>query len=355
MSLALISWQSVIAGVIAALAISIIMAVLGVALGFTVVKPKSDSPLSDLGAAFGIWSVFSVVVSLAVGGFVSGLFSGIRGYEHGFMVWATVLLAGMLFGGVAVGGAVRMVGSAVKGVGAGAASIASSVGGGMHHMASSAIDHIKENVDLNFDPSELGDEVVSVIKDTGVETLQPDYIKNEMKEAKNDLKASLRQIRLDFDSYEDAINTFVDKQKARLGKITADVDKDAAVTALMNHRNLPRDEAEKTVDNALNVYNRAVGKAKTALNDAREHFDEAKAHLQQMADQARIKADRFSSAAARSALAAGLALIIGAIICVYAGHYGSRYAFDSEDMFIQAQRSVVVPIERHLDLSLDRP
>lgn len=355
MSFALISWQSVIAGVVAALAISIIMAVLGVALGFSVVKPKSDSPLSGLGTAFGVWSVISVVLSLAAGGFVSGLFSGIRGYEHGFMVWATVLLAGMLFGGVAIGSAVRTIGSAVKGVGFGAASLASSVGGGVHHMASAAIDHIKDNVDLNFDPSELGDEVTSVMRDTGVESLQPEYIKQQMKEAKNDLKGSLRKIRLDFDNYEQIINEFVDKQKGRLGRITGDIDKDAAVTALMNHRNLPRDEAEKTVDNALKVYNRAVDKAKTSIIEARDHFEDAKEHVKQMGEQARVKADRFSSAAARSALAAGLALIIGAVIAVYAGHCGNRYALYNDDVLIQAQRSVVIPMDRPTQLSYDRP
>lgn len=169
MSWGLISWQSIIAGVITTLAISIVLAVLGVALGFTVVKPKSDHPLSGLGLSFGIWSVVSVIVSLAAGGFVAGHLSGINGTEHGFLVWATVLIAGTLFGGLAIGSAVRVMGSAVRGIGSGAASIASSAGESVSHLATSAYDHLKESVAVDFDASDVSDEVRSVLKDTGVE------------------------------------------------------------------------------------------------------------------------------------------------------------------------------------------
>lgn len=348
MSWMLFSWQSVIAGVVTTLAVSIIMAVLGVALGFTVVKPTSDHPLSGLGSAFGIWSVISVVVSLAAGGLVAGLFSGIRGWEHGFMVWATVLLAATLFSGVAVGGAVRMVGSMVRSVGSGAASVATSVGGGAANLASSAVDHIKSSVDLHFDPHDLGDEIESVMRDSGVETLQPEFLKDQMREAKSDLRASLHQLRLNTDNYEQVINDFLGRQKDRLGRITANVDKDAAVTAVMNHRGIPRDEAEKMVDNALRVYDRAVDKAKDSLTEAEEQFVEAKEQFKETVYNARVKAEQFSSMAAKSALAAGLALIIGAVISCYAGWFGAGLAVrDTDSVIVEARRSVTVPMDRN--------
>ena len=80
------SWRYVFAGVVAALAVSIIMAVLGVALGFTVIEPMSNDPFDGLGMAFGFWSILSVILSLAAGGFVAGRFAGERGCEHGLMV-----------------------------------------------------------------------------------------------------------------------------------------------------------------------------------------------------------------------------------------------------------------------------
>ena len=332
----LISWQAIIAGVITALAISIVMTLLGMALGFSVVKPTSDEPMSGLGVTFGLWSVLAVVVSLAAGGLVAGAFTGIRGFEHGFMVWATVLIVGAFFGSHAISAAVRGVGSAVRGVGSGAASIASSVGSGVASVASSvgdslsgvagnAVERLKDSVDLQVDYDDLGQEVTSVLRDTGVESLQPEFIKTQMREAKADLKDSLHQLTMSTENYEGILSEFVDKQKARLDTITRNVDRDAAVTALMTHRNIPRNEAEKMVDNALNSFQKMVVRAKTSLNNAHEKFHEAKEHLRVMTVRAREKAERATSTAARSALAAALALIIGAFVCCYAGIYGGRY------------------------------
>ena len=73
------SWSSILAGVVTALAISIVMSIIGVSLGFKVVDPKSSDPASGLGKTFGIWSAISVIVSMAAGGFISGLFSAQRG------------------------------------------------------------------------------------------------------------------------------------------------------------------------------------------------------------------------------------------------------------------------------------
>ena len=367
MSFALISWQSVIAGTITTLAISIIMAILGVALGFTVVKPTSEHPLSGVGTAFGVWSIFSVVASLAAGGLVAGFFSGMNGQGHGFMVWATVLLVATMFGGLAIGSAVRSVGTVVRNVGSGAATVVSTVGGGISSMASGAIDHIKDSVDLSFDSDQLGDKIASVMRDTGVEHLQPEYLKDQMREARADMRSSLHQLRLDSDNYDQIIDDFVARQKQRLESITGDIDRDAAVTAVMNRRNISREEAGQTVDNALKTYQRVVDKAKHSLGEARQRFDETRDHLKVMADQARVRADKFSSTAAKSALAAGIALILGAVISCYAGMYGNRLtAGPWGDSFVIQTRAVAVPMfapadpavgeyERALERSMDRP
>lgn len=349
----LISWQSIIAGVITALALSIIMAVLGVALGFTVVKPTSDHPLSGLGAAFGIWGVFSVLVSLAGGGFVAGMFSGAAGTEHGFMVWATVLLAATLFSGVALGTAVRTVGSAVKTVGSGAATVASTIGGGVSTLASgiagSASDHLKdlkESIHIDYDFHNLGDDVTSVLKDTGVETLQPEYLKSQMQEAKDDLKSSFKELHMNTDKYHEIISNFLDKEKSRLEGITNNVDKETAVTTLMKHRGLTHDEAAKSVDNALAVYDRAVDKAKASVAHAQEQLDAASRQVKAMSDHARARAEDMASTAARSALAAAVALILGAFVCCYAGLYGSR---------LTAERTVAMLRERGVEFSVQGP
>ena len=325
-----ISWQSIIAGAITTLAISIVLAVLGVALGFTVVKPRSDHPASGLGTAFGVWGVISVIVSLAAGGFVAGMFASGKGAEHGFMVWATVLIVGALFSSAAVGMAVRTVGSVVKGFGSGAASVASSVGSamgdGVSNLAHGAMDQIQKHVGLEFDADQLGDKVTATLRDTGIDSLQPDFLKDKLREAKSDLRSALQKISGDTGNYEQVISEFLNKQKARFDSITKDVDKNTAVTALMKKRDMSKQDAEEAVDGALYAYNRAVSKAKEAVNEIQQQIQDTKEQLRETAEQARITADRFASSAAKSALAAAVALILGAVVCVYAGHCGNRYS-----------------------------
>lgn len=325
-----ISWQSIIAGAITTLAISVVMAVLGVALGFTVVNPRSDHPTSGLGTAFGVWGVISVLVSLAAGGFAAGMFSAGKGAEHGFMVWALVLVVGALFSGVAVGTAVRTVGSIVRGIGSGAASVASTVGGTVGDTVSgwahNAMDGVQRHVGLEFDADQLGDKVSETLRDTGVETLQPDYLKQKMREAKGDLRVMMHDIRTNSDNYQSVINDFLVKQKDRFASITNGVNKDAAVNALMKKRGITREEAREAVDNAVFAYQKAIDKAGEAIDDVQQQVQETKEHLAQAADQARISADHFASSMARSALAAAVALVLGAAVCMYAGYIGNRYS-----------------------------
>ncbi len=318
------SWRYVFAGVITAIAVSIIMAVLGVALGFTVIDPMSNDPFDGLGVAFGFWSILSVVLSLAAGGFVAGCYAGERGCEHGFMVWGTVLLVATIFSGLAVGAAVRTVGSAVQAVGSGAAQMVQGVGEGISGLASDAMESIHDNIDV--DGAQLRGNIRSVLRDTGVETLQPEYLRGQVRAARRDLRAALRQLEIDSGNYDQIINGFLEKQKARLDNITQDIDRDTAVTTLMNNRNMTRMEAEEAVDNALMAYNQAKEDVTMALNEAQEQVEAAKVQVQQMADEARIKADEISKKTAASALAAALAMIIGAVLSAWLGHLGAGMA-----------------------------
>ncbi|MCD8349052.1 MAG: hypothetical protein LUC93_00385 [Planctomycetaceae bacterium] len=367
---ALISWQSILAGVITALAISIIMAVLGVALGFTVIKPTSHKPFSGLGTAFGIWSAISVLLSLAAGGFVAGMFSGISGREHGFMVWASALIVAALFSSLAFGSAVRGVNSAMKTVGAGmgslahgvgsiahgvasgVGSVAHSVGPGMSNMAHDAYDHAKaslgERFDIDFDhidPEKMNNDVKAVLRDTGIETLQPEYLKDQMQAAKAELREAVHHIRLDTDNYDQIINKFLTDQKARLETITSAVDHDAAVAAVAKHRGVSQEEAAKEVDNALKVYHKAVNKTEQAVARAQRQYQATREHIQRMSEKARLRANEMASTAAKSALAAAVALILGAVICVYAGMYGTRFS-TRDAVIIEANRGITLPLSR---------
>lgn len=319
-----VSWRYIIAGAVAAVAVSIIMALLGMALGFAVVDPMSSTPFAGVGTAVIVWSVVSVLVSLAVGGYVAGYFAGTRGGEHGFMVWAVVLLTASVFGTAAIGSAVKTVTSAAYEVGSGAASAVSAVGGGVANFAVGATERIYDRVNLGDQAGELRSDVAAVLRDTGEERLQPEYLERQMRDARSDLRYAMNQLALDTENYDEIFDSFLDKQKARVADITADVDRETVVAALMNNRDMSREEANQAVDNALAVYARGVERAKGVLDEADRQVEESRAYLAQVIERARIRADEASRTAAKSALAAAAALVLGAVASWLAGMCGAR-------------------------------
>ncbi len=320
------SWGSIIAGVITAIAVSVVMACLGVALGFTVVNPRSDDPVAGLGITFGVWSFISVLVSMACGGFVSGLFAGRWGLEHGLLVWASTLLLGTLFSGVAMFSAVQALGSALRGLGGGLAGAASSIGKHSVNIAAEAVNELRDKVQINVDVAKLQDTLASVLRDTGVDVLQPEYLQQQLRETRNDLRGVFRRLASNPGEADRTITEFLDKAKERLGRVKDGIDKDAAVTALMNTRNIPQDEAEDLVTVALQGYEQAIHKAREMLAEVREDVEEGRKYLKELADQAREKADRMASAAAKAALGAAVALLIAAAVTMAAGVGGVECA-----------------------------
>lgn len=320
------SWSSVFAGVVTAIALSIFMAVLGVALGFAIVDPQSDDPMAGLGVAFGIWSFLSVIVSMAGGGFVAGLASGRKGLEHGFLVWALSLVIATFFSSIAIGSAIKIISSAVGTVGAGAAEAVGALGKGTADAASSVISNLQSDLHFSMDSDKLSDNIVSVLHDTGIKTLQPAYLKQQMREAGSDLRSSLRQISMEPRNTEQILSNFISKEEKRLDALTQGIDRNTAVNALMRTRNISRPEAEALVQDALTAYDQTIQTAKTTLTEAQGQLEEAQKYLKQLADEARAKADKLAAAAAEAALTAALALLIAALVAMYAGLYGVRYA-----------------------------
>ena len=332
------SWGSIFAGGVAAVGVSIVMAVFGVALGFTVLDPKANDPAAGLGLAFGAWSFISVVASMAVGGFVAGLAAGRHGVEHGFLVWALVLITATLLSGIATSSALRTLGSTVKTLGSGTAEVISSVGKGAAQAASGAVAELRDSINLHVDSEKLTRDIGAVLRDTGIETLQPDYLQGQMREARSDVRNALHQLTLEPGNSDQIISAFLQKQEQRLSALADGVDNENAVEALMRVRNVPRNEAEKMLDNAIGAYEQVVSKAREALSEAREQVQDAREYLKTLSVQAREKADNLASTAAKAALAAGLALLVAAAVSMGAGAWGASHSTD----WYTVQKSFVI-------------
>src|ERR671937_2189340 len=116
-----ISWGAIFAGAILALAVQLVLTLIGMALGLAAVTPASGNTPS--GTAFGIgatvWLLISSLVSLFIGGYMAGRLGGtFNGWLHGLATWGLVTLSTMVLLTTAVG--------TLIGAGAGLASFAAS-------------------------------------------------------------------------------------------------------------------------------------------------------------------------------------------------------------------------------------
>jgi hypothetical protein len=107
-----ISWGSIFAGAIIALATQIVLALIGMAIGLATLNPATgDSPSGTaLGAGAAIWLVISSLVSLFIGGYIAARLAGrFNGWLHGLVTWGTLTLLTLLLLTTAAG---QLIGAA---------------------------------------------------------------------------------------------------------------------------------------------------------------------------------------------------------------------------------------------------
>lgn len=119
------SWGAIFAGVATFLALSLVLNIATAAMGLQGVD----------GTAAGIWSIVTVGIALAAGGFVAGALAVRAGLLHGFLTWATsmlsvLVLAGWLGTGL-LGAAGDIAGGAAQTAGQGTTITAEDITAGM--------------------------------------------------------------------------------------------------------------------------------------------------------------------------------------------------------------------------------
>jgi hypothetical protein len=139
-----VSWPAIFAGLTAAVALEVLFMLLGAGLGFAIYNPiTSENPVSSLGAGALVVQGMSAVVSLWLGGWVAGRFIPGRARAsaclHGFIVWCSATVAGVV---LVAAGAGWILGDISKLVGGGlsaAAQPAAEVADGATDLAKDAL------------------------------------------------------------------------------------------------------------------------------------------------------------------------------------------------------------------------
>jgi len=111
-----ISWGAVIAGAVVAVATTLLLSLLGAAMGAGSIHAldTTSTDLANYGTGAAIWEIINLALSMAFGGYVAARLSGTHSHLdaelHGVTMWGVAVLLGSVLLAQAVSGLIGMVG-----------------------------------------------------------------------------------------------------------------------------------------------------------------------------------------------------------------------------------------------------
>ncbi len=332
-----VSWGSVFGGVMTVLAISVLLSILNSSIGLFMFDPLSEHPASGIGTAVGIGSAIILVFGMATGGFVAGKLAGMDGMIHGFLVWATTLIVAVVLGVFLAAGAAKMTANALGAIssvtGSALSGAGNAVGSGISALSEEA-EVVFGKVDFNATLKEenIPQNIRAALVKSNVKELQPDYLKKQLEEVKDDLSKSVKTIVASPQEADEAVNGFLERLKQRAENLSQNIDRNDLAKAITNNTNMSKQEADKTVEQYMNLIDNARMEVGKQIDNLEVNLQKAVQEWKEIKHKALVAADKATDAAARSALISFFALLFGAILCCTAGAYGSRKTQERVDI-----------------------
>ncbi|RMO84318.1 hypothetical protein ALQ33_00682 [Pseudomonas syringae pv. philadelphi] len=302
-----ISWSAILAGVVLAMVVSLLLNLLGTAIGSASIDPMQEAnPLSGIGTGAGIWVVVSSVISLFVGGWAASRLAQREGAFHGLLVWASVSLITVYLVSSAVTGVVRgglnLAGSGMSALGSGIAQVAPAVG-------SKIQDQLRaQGIDFNLD--DIQGEIETAMRQTGKPELNPDNVKQEAQATQQDAQNTAKQSAQNPQQADEQLGGLMDRIKAKGDQAWDAADRQALVNLIKARGNKTDAEANQIVDQAQASYRQAYAK-----------YQELKAQAEQKArEAAEVTAKRVS----QGAWILLITLVISGLVAAGAGVLGRR-------------------------------
>lgn len=300
-----ISWSAIFAGVIAAIFIHLLLTLLGTAVGTSSIDPmKEQNPLDGIGTGAAIWTGISMLVSIAVGAWVSGRLAQREGMLHGLLMFGVNTLFSLWL-------AVMLVNSAMSGamnvMGAGLSAIGSSISAVAPQATQMARDKLQES-GINLD--DLQNELETTLRQTGKPELQPENLQNDAQNAANSAQNQAQTTANNPQNADTDIANWVKGLITRNQDTFQAADRDALKNIIKARTGKTDAEAEQIVDQTEKSY-----------QQARQKYNELK---QQAEQKARETADKAAAATAKASWFAFFMLIIEAILAGVMGMVGRR-------------------------------
>ncbi|MBC7660944.1 MAG: hypothetical protein H7249_14705 [Chitinophagaceae bacterium] len=322
-----ISWPAVLGGVVVALAVQLLLSLLGLGIGASTIDPlKEQNPLAGLATGTGIWFAVTTIISLFAGGWIAGRLAGMnRRLEsslHGLLTWAFTALIAFYFVN-------SMMTSAISGMAGVVKSGASMVGQGVASIAPQIGDMAKNQLQQNgIDLSSIKSEATTMLRQTGKPALQPENLQRQAQSAATDAGNTAQGAAANPGATDAELSGLIDRVFSNGQATLNQADKQAVVNVLVARTTMSPEQASQTVD-----------KWQASAVVAKQKFEQAKGAAEQKAREVGDVAARNIS---KAAILSFIALILGAVAATLGGITGMP-------------RNEIVTTERRENFGMARP
>ncbi len=349
-----VSWGSIFGGVVTALAVSFLLSLLGSGLGLSAVDISTADAPDGIGTGILVYTGLSVLVSLALGGYVAGRLSIHEGCIHGFLAWAVSILLAVILASMLVNSAFNAASSIAGSVASATGSIASGAGSLIGKGASGAADMAKNafgdvNVDTQSAAQNADQQVQQVLRKSGIPELQPEYLGQQLEAVKSDVTEAGKKLVQNPDDIDAISKELVDKIKARGENIGKEINKDDLTQAFKNNTDMTDEEASQAADNVIRARQETVKTVQEGINNIDKQIEEAKVKLEQAKKEALEQAERAKKAVAQASIWSFVSLLIAAILSAFMGRLGAARSrrllllAESDDVYVTRRTETVAP------------
>ena len=317
-----ISWSAILAGLVTFIALSILFSLIGAAIGLGVTDLTAAKPLEGVGMGLIIWSIISLIISLAAGGYVTGYTANRAGILHGFLTWAVGVIAALVLATSAVTGAFNTVGAMLGMAGNAVADSASTIGGTVADLSQASFDKITEN--LNLDTSDLDEDVKKALEQSDIPELQPDYLQAQLDDTVSDIQAAGKSVLVDGQSAEEAFQGVYDNIQDRLDNIGQELDEEELTKVIADNTDLTDKEADQAVENVKAAYEESRKNAETLLDNAEKELNQLSAQVNEGVEEGVETTNDVMNEASKYSIYAFIGLLLALCLTAYAGKFGAE-------------------------------
>lgn len=332
-----ISWRAILAGLVTFLALNLLSLLIGSAIGLGVPNLTSPDPFAGVGTGLVWWVILTTIISMAAGGFVTGLMANRLGFAHGFLAWATSIIVGFFMLASLTGSLLGLAGNALGTAGQVAGDVVGGAVGGaadaVGTVTQETFDAISENV--NVDTEELNQVVSDVLENTEIEVLQPEFLSKQVDDTVSEIGDAAYNVVVQGNDLETEVNKVTSNIEDRLAVINENVNYEDLRAEIAANTQLSEAEVDAAVDNIETAWNNASEQANQALNEASQALDKLTTNVaqgaQDVAQDVVETTDEVTNEASKYSLYLFFGLLAAMFVTGFAGEGGVKVAHNLVD------------------------